>query len=398
MLPSKRKQSLNKTLVENCKFQFFTNQKSLFLNIIGLLVFGLIVIYSSTVVHSQNVFNDPYRFVLLQLGWIIIGFFGFFFFYNFNYDYTRTLAYGFMGITLIFLLLLAFSGILPCSLSIPFMPCINEANRWFILNPAPLPQLPLIGEMGFQPSELAKLALILFLGANIPKLIKDKKNPFAFYFVVTATLAGLVMLEPNMSTAVTLFLIGSALYFYSGASLKPIFILAPLAVVFGIVFIFTSPYRKERLLTFMHSEQENSALSSGYQIRQVSIALGNGGIFGVGFGQSKQKYYLPEVSSDSIFAIIGEEFGFVGSIAFLIAYLYLIYQGFEISRRQSDDVKKMLSAGVSTWLAVQLLIHVSANSSLIPFTGVPIPLVSYGGSSMLFTLMGLGVLAGIGKR
>jgi cell division protein FtsW (lipid II flippase) len=122
---------------------FKTGDKGLFFVIAGLLIAGLIVIYSSTVVHSQNVFSDPYRFVMLQLGWILISTFRIFFFYNFNYSHVRKLSYVFMGMTFFFLFILAVSGILPCSMSTAFMPCINEANRWFILNPAPLTSITL---------------------------------------------------------------------------------------------------------------------------------------------------------------------------------------------------------------------------------------------------------------
>ncbi len=402
MLPNSAKTKRNRKVSRKGDYFVFSNfktgDKGLLMVVAGLLIAGLVVIYSSTVVHSQNVFNDPYRFVVLQLGWILISLIGFFFFYNFNYDHVRRLSYVFMGLTILFLFMLSISGILPCAMSTVFMPCINEANRWFILNPLPLPQIPIIGELGFQPSEFAKLSLILFLSANIPALIKSRKTPFVFYIIATGLVSFLVLLQPNMSTAVTLFLIGSTIYFCSGASLKPAFLLIPVGLVLAVLFTLTSPYRRERLMTFVQGHGAGDDLSSGYQIKQVSIALGNGGLLGVGFGQSKQKYYLPEVSSDSIFAIIGEEFGFIGSIAFLSAYIFLLYRGFKIALQQDDDVRRLLCIGVTSWLAVQLLIHVSANSSLIPYTGVPIPLVSYGGSSMLFSLMGLGILAGLSKR
>lgn len=377
---------------------FWSGDKTLLIMVFTLLLVGLVVIYSSTVVHSQNVYHDPYRFVALQFGWILISLIGFFFFYNFDYDHSKKLSYAFMGISIFFLSILALSGILPCSISTPFMPCINEANRWFIFNPKPLPQIPLIGELGFQPSEFAKLALIFFLSVNIPIFVKSRRNPFGFYLISTGLTSALIMLQPNMSTAVTVFLIGSIIYFCSGATLKPAVVLIPVGLLLAILFIITSPYRRDRLLTFMQGHKDNVDLSSGYQIKQVSIALGNGGLFGVGFGQSKQKYYLPEVSSDSIFAIIGEEFGFFGSVIFLSAYMFLLYRGLKIAMDQDDLSRRLLCVGITSWLGVQLIVHVSANSSLIPYTGVPIPLVSYGGSSMLFSLMGLGILAGLSKR
>jgi cell division protein FtsW len=375
----------------------FIFDKSLLILITSLLVSGLIVIYSSTVIHSQALFKDPYRFVLLQLGWILISFVGFIFFIFFDYSKLNTLAYLFMGASILFLSFLAFSGILPCKWSIPFFPCINEANRWIVFNPPPFPKIPLIGEVGFQPSEFAKLSLILYLSFKLPTILKKNMDAFFVYLISTGLIAGLIMLQPNMSTAVMVFFIGSIIYFASGAPVKSLFLLLPVLILAGILFIFTSPYRRERLLTFTHRDKNQEELSSGYHIKQVSIALGSGGLFGVGFGQSKQKYYLPEVSSDSIFAIIGEEFGFIGSLVVIIAFMLFVYKGITLARNLEDPSYKLLVVGITAWLSLQFIVHVYANTALIPYTGVPIPLISYGGSSMLFSMMGLGILVGLSR-
>jgi cell division protein FtsW len=142
----------------------------------------------------------------------------------------------------------------------------------------------------------------------------------------------------------------------------------------------------------------NDADASSYHVKQALMALGSGGIGGVGFGQSKQKYqYLPEVASDSIFAIIGEEFGFVGTACVVFAYLYLVYRGFVIAKNAPDLLGKLIATGVSSWLGIQFFVNVAAMTKIIPLTGVPIPLISYGGSSMVFSLMGLGILANINE-
>jgi cell division protein FtsW len=140
-------------------------------------------------------------------------------------------------------------------------------------------------------------------------------------------------------------------------------------------------------------------LSSGYHIKQILLALGSGGFWGVGFGQSKQKFnYVPEVASDSIFAIIGEEFGFIGTTLVMVAFIYLIYKGFSIAKNSKDLPGRLLAVGISSWIGLQLFVNVAAMTKIIPLTGVPIPLISYGGSSMLFSMMALGILANIDRQ
>ena len=201
-----------------------------------------------------------------------------------------------------------------------------------------------------------------------------------------------------MSTAALIFLIGLAMYFVSGAKLLPLLVSLPVLVVTGIGFILSSSYRRDRLLTFLNPG-ESGELSLGYHIKQIQIALGSGGWFGLGFGQSRQKFqYLPEVASDSIFAIIGEEFGFIGTTMFVVLFSYFIFKGFTIAKESTNLLGRLLATGVTTWVAFQFFINVAAMTRIIPLTGVPLPLVSYGGSSLVFSLMGLGILANISAR
>lgn len=373
--------------------------KILILTIFSLLIIGLVLIYSSTVVHSHAVFGDPFRFVVLQLGWILIGLAGFWFFYKFNYKYLEKPAYIFMLVSLVFLVILTIFGFLPCEKAFPFAPCINEANRWIYLNPDPFPNIPLLGILSFQPSELAKLSLILYLAVQLTKSLKTKKDSFWIYILTTGIVSFFVLLQPNMSTAILIFIIGSIMYFTSGASLKPLIYIVPVFIVLAVLMIIISPYRRQRVVTFIKGEDVQTTLTTSYQVNQVSIALGSGGLFGVGFGKSKQKYqYIPEIASDSIFAIIGEEFGFVGTTFFIGLFCILIYRGIEIAKRSRDTIGKLLAVGVTSWIGVQFLIHVAANSGVIPYTGVPMPLISYGGSSMVFSLISLGILANVSKN
>lgn len=369
--------------------------------IFGFLIFGLFVIYSATVIQSLTLFGNPYRFVLLQFGWILLGLVGFYFFYKYDYTKLSKLAYLFMSVTLLFLILLAFAGVLPCNINIPFMPCINSANRWFYFNPSPLPPVPFLGVLGFQPSELAKFSLILYLSVQLPKVLKKGDDAFWVYLIATGMISGLIILQPNMSTAVLVFLIGTLMYFSSGVSLRPLIYLVPCLMILGIVFIVLSPYRFQRLKTYLsHSTNSTQEISpTSYHVRQVNIALGAGGWFGLGFGQSRQKYlYLPEVASDSIFAIVGEEFGWVGTTVLIFAFVFFVYRCLDLAKKVKDPSAYLLVVGITSWIGLQFFVHVAANTGLIPYTGVPIPLISYGGSSLLFSMMSMGLLLNISKN
>ncbi len=373
--------------------------RSLLITIFSFLLFGLIMIANATAIHSNTLYDDPYRFVLLQAGWIALGLVGFFIFYRLDYRHLEKVSFVLFVVNLGLLAFLALVSFLPCTSGFGFAPCVNGANRWLYLNPAPFPKLPFLGVAGFQPSEMAKLTLIMYLSVQLSKRLKNGEDPFWAYFITSLLVAGLIILEPNMSTAVMVFAIGTVIFFASGASLKKLYMLVPPALVSIAGFILLSPYRRTRLFTLLGlGNSSTTDLTMGYHIKQILIALGSGGIFGVGFGQSRQKYqYLPEVASDSIFAIIGEEFGFIGTTLVIIAFSYLIYKGFSIAKRTEDPVGKLMAVGITAWIALQFFVNVGAMAQIIPLTGVPLPLISYGGSSMVFTLMALGILANISK-
>lgn len=372
--------------------------KGFLITLFVLLLFGIVMVFNATAVYAQGTFGEAYRLVILHVGWILVGVIGFYFFYNFDYRNLYYLAMPIFIVSLFLLLILAIFGVLPCSLDTIFAPCINGANRWFYLNPSPLPSIPFLGVIGFQPSEFAKFALVLYLSMVISKNIKDSYSVFLSYLVVVGIVSFLIILQPNMSTAVLIFVLGSAIYFSSGAWLTPFFVLIP-ALTFGSIgMILSSSYRRERLLTFLNHSEAGS-LVEGYHIKQVLIALGSGGLFGVGFGQSKQKFqYLPEVAADSIFAIIGEELGFIGTTLLIGLFFYLVYKGYKVAKNAPDLFGRLLSVGFTTWIAFQFFVNIAAMTKIIPLTGVPLPLISYGGSSMVFSLIGLGVLANVSRQ
>ncbi len=379
--------------------------KSLIIVILALITIGLLIIYNATAYYSQFTFGNPFRFVVLQVLWIVIGLFAFSVFSKLPYQKLKHVGFLLYVTSIVFLFLLAFVGVFLCrntqDVGIIFAPCINGASRWLYLNPAPLPPLPLIGVVGFQPAELAKLAIIIYLATQLSKFekgLKSKNDPFFVYIVTSILMVILLILQPNMSTAILVLTIATVVYFVSGFTLLPLYLSAPVMGLLSLGIILSSVYRRARLLTLLGFES-NAAQEAGYHIRQIMIALGSGGLFGVGFGQSRQKYqYLPEVSSDSIFAIIGEEFGFVGTTVVILAFGYLIYLGFKIARGAPDLLGRMLATGITSWIAIQFFINVSAMTRIIPLTGVPIPLISYGGSSIVFTLISLGILNNIKRQ
>jgi len=377
--------------------------RSLFTMMLLLLGFGLLMIANATSISSSNLYGNPYRFAILQLGWIVAGLICFIIFYNLDYKKISKVSRGLFIFTLVSLIILAIAGLAPCSSSTTFAPCINGANRWLYINPPPLPEVPFLGVVGFQPGELSKLAIVLYLSSQLSlisqkggKKSENQKESLLTYLKISVILSGLIILQPNMSTASLVFVLGTIVYFVSGAPIKPIIGIFIGAFVLGVLFMVSSKYRLERLKAMLPGGGDSE---SSYHVTQALVALGSGGVSGVGFGQSKQKYqYLPEVASDSIFAIIGEEFGFIGTVTVILLYSYLIYMGFKIANNSGDMLGKLIAVGVSSWFGIQFFINVASMTKVIPMTGVPIPLISYGGSSMIFSLMGLGILANIQKQ
>ncbi|HLB51447.1 hypothetical protein A3F07_02910 [candidate division WWE3 bacterium RIFCSPHIGHO2_12_FULL_38_15] len=377
----------------------YTPDKKLIGTIFALVLFGIIMVYDATAVFSYGTFGEAYRFAYLQIAWAVLGTLGFIYFYKIDYSNVRKPAYILFLISLVLLFILAVVGIFPCSENTIFTPCLNGANRWFYLNPEPLPKVPLIGVLGFQPAELAKFSLVLYLSVHLEKYLNRSKNEaFWIYFIPTALFSFLILLQPNMSTAAIVFIIGTAIYFSSGAGIKKLFIIIPIIAVLGLTVMLLSPYRRERLISYI-KVSGNEETEESYHSKQISIALGSGGLLGVGLGQSRQKFqYLPETSADSIFAIVGEEMGYAGSLLVIALFTFLLYRGYETAKNAGDNLGRMLSVGVTTWFGIQFFVNVAAMARIIPLTGVPIPLISYGGSSMLFGMMGLGILANVSKK
>lgn len=347
---------------------------ALLISVIGLTMFGLFMIYDASSYVAFRDFGDKYNYVKDQILWIILGFAALsvvsFFDYHKFYNLALPILIG--SIVLLFLVLVPGLGIK-----------VLGARRWIDL-----------GFFVIQPSEFVKLALTIYLSAWFS--MKEKERFVAFLLLIGLVLF-LVMLQPDMGTATIILGEAIILYFLSGGSILHILSLIPVVGLGGLGMILLEPYRAKRLATFLNPDQ--GILSSSYHLRQILIALGSGGVFGVGIGNSLQKYaYLPESTTDSIFAIIAEEIGFIGVVILILVMLFVIYRGFYIAVRAKDNFGKLLAGGIISVLAIQTIVNLGAQTALLPLTGVPLPFISYGGSALIVNLFSVGILLNISRQ
>lgn len=342
--------------------------------VIGISLFGLLMVFDASSFISFRDFGTKYHYSTDQLIWLILGFAGMLFFSWFDYRKFYVLAVPLL-ITAIGLLLAVF---------IPGIGIkVLGAHRWINLHFFVL-----------QPAEFIKLTLAIYLAAWFST---KEKGRFGAFLLLMGLVLGLVLVEPDMGTAIIILCEAIALYFLSGGKLIHFAIALPSVGFLGLVLALISPYRAKRLTTFLNPSQDSSGTS--YHVRQILIALGSGGWFGVGLGNSLQKYaYLPENTTDSIFAIIAEEIGFMGSLFVLIILLAIVWCGIRIAMASTDPFGKLLAGGITAFLGSQMLINLGAQTALLPLTGVPLPFISYGGSALVIDLCSIGILYNIAKR
>ncbi len=342
--------------------------------VIFLTFFGLFMIYDASSFAAHRDFLDKYHYLKGQFFWVVLGFILLTFFSYFDYHKL----YNFSLPLLLFGLML---------LTLVFIPGIGVhllgASRWIDT-----------GFFLFQPSEFIKLALAIYLASW---LSRKEKGRLGAFLIILGLIMILVILQPDMGTAVVILAEAFIVYFLSGGRLLYFAGIIPVALVIGFIAIKTSPYRLKRLESFLNINQ--SIESSSYHVKQILIALGSGGIFGVGFSNSLQKYaYLPETTTDSIFAIIAEEIGFVGATLIIIVFMILVWRGFLIAIKARDNFGKLLAGGIISFLAIQIIINLSAQTVLLPLTGIPLPFISYGGSALIVDLCAVGILLNISKQ
>jgi cell division protein FtsW len=336
-----------------------------------LLIVGLVFVADISAPQALNEFDDKFYFFKSQLGASGVGLLLMFIFSKINYNFWKKLATPlfFISVFLLILVLIPEIGLK-----------VYGARRW----------ISLFG-FNFQPVEIVKLTLALYLA----KVASSDKKDIAYFFPL-GLVAGLVMLQPDLGSTLVVTTIGMVQIFVSGMSLIHFFgtILAGLIAV--ILLIVISPYRRDRLFTFLSVTSD--PLGKDYHIRQILLAIGSGGIFGLGIGQSKQKYlFLPEAATDSIFAAIAEEVGLIGSILIIGIFVYFVYQVFKIALSSPDTFSKVFASGIGAWIGGQVFLNMASMTALTPLTGIPLPFFSHGGTSLVMILSACGILLNISR-
>ena len=351
----------------------------LFAIVAGLSLFGAAMVYSASAMIALKESQSQFTYFYKQFGFTLVGLAAMFIVSRIDYRrYQSTwFVYGFLGLTVV--LLVAVFG----------FPSINGARRWIRF-----------GGLSFQPSEMAKIALPVFLAFFLTrheKTMGEIKSTVIPSVAALALLGGLVFLEPDLGTVIVLCAVFSAVYFAAGAKLLHIASVAAVMVIGGIGAIILAPWRVQRLMAFLdpfsHSED------AGYQVVQSLMAIGSGGIVGEGFAKGQAKlFYLPYPYSDFIFSVVGEEFGLIGTLAVVLAFGLLLWRGTRAAMNAPDRFGMLLGIGIITGIVVQALFNISVVISILPAKGIPLPFISYGGTSVLMTMLAVGVLLNISQK
>ena len=351
-----------------------------------LVTIGIISIFSASAPKCMQLGQNPARFALFQIFFLILGVIGMKFFIN--YDYKKLVPWT-MPVTIavtVALLLVAFT---------PLGVTVNESKRW--LN---------IGFTNLQPSEFAKMATVMLMAIAFHKNAKIFVSQKWVYFIPILIMVLLIFKQPNLSMVILLLSTCLICWLSAGGPLKLIITLGAIGGISAVTMItsalngltiFLKPYQLSRITTWLNPEQY--ALTTGYQIIQALTAFAAGGFWGVGFGNSKQKlYWLPESHTDFIFAVIGEELGWIGCILVIGLFWTLIHRGLVIASRCPDMYGKLLAVGITFSIGFQAFLNISVATSFLPATGVPLPFISYGGSSLMVSLWMIGILLNISKK
>lgn len=352
----------------------------------SLALFGVVMVYSASAMHSLNdTANNPegatqFQYFFKQFVFTLIGLFGMFAVSKIDYKTYQNKAFV-LGILLVTGVLLA---------AVFAFPAINGAQRWI--------RFPGIS---FQPSELAKIALPIFLAWFLTEKqdrIGDLRETVLPCLAVLGFMGGLIILEPDLGTAIVLCAIFVAVYFAAGARILHLATVGAGLLIIGLGMLVFAPFRVRRLAAFLDPCSPENAAGAGYQVCQSLYAIGSGGILGEGFAKGQQKlFYLPYPYSDFIFSVVGEELGLIGTLAVVIAFGLLLWRGTRAALLAPDRFGMLLGIGIITGLIVQALFNISVVISILPAKGIPLPFISYGGSSIIITLCAVGILLNISQ-
>jgi len=352
----------------------------LFLAVVAIAFFGIVMIYSASSIWAEYKFQDPFKFIKAQGMFFLVGIFVMRFLSKVDYSIYYKKANLILFVCVLLLVLVLIPGIVTIR---------NGSRSWFGL-----------GGFGIQPSEFAKIGLIIYVAkylSNNQKNMRDIKSGVLPILSVILVFFGLIMLEPDFGTAMVIVLTLVVMIFISGVKIS-FFVKIGLVGLIGIVgLILVAPYRMARIVSFLNPWTD--PLGSGFQIIQSLYAIGPGGLLGQGFMGSRQKhFYLPEPQTDFIFSIISEEFGFLGVLIVTSVFFFIFYRSLKISMNTNDGFGKYLSFGLSFGIIIQAVLNLCVVIGLIPVTGVTLPFFSYGGSSLLVSMIGIGIILSISKN
>jgi cell division protein FtsW len=349
--------------------------------VIALVALGVVMVYSASSVRAYFASDDASTYGVQQLIWAALGLTVMFAATRLDF---RWLRFGAIPAYLISMALLVAVLVPDIGTS------VAGSRRWIYV--------PGIG--GFQPAELAKLAVVLYLAHWLDRRGRAASsfwNGFLPFVLLVAPGFLLIAIEPDLGTAGVFFAAALAVFFMAGANLLHLSAIAAAGVAAASAMIMSTPYQWIRLQEFLNPESD--PLGKGYNALQGLMALALGGVTGLGLGASRQKYlYLPAPSTDFIFAIIGEEWGLIGSLAVIALFLLIAYQGYKIAIHAPDTFSGLLACGITTWLVVQAFINMAVVTALAPVTGIPLPFISYGGSSLTINLVAVGILLSISRE
>jgi cell division protein FtsW len=352
---------------------------SLLIITIVLALVGLVMVFSASAVVAGNRFHDPGYFLKRQLAWLAFGFLLLHLASHIDYVWWKRLSIPLLGLTVVLLVM-----VLIPSLGVS----AKGARRWLRLGP-----------ISVQPAEIAKLVAVMYLAAYLAKK-EDRLTGFlsglAPALLVIGVLGGLVLLEPDLGTVVVMGSVAIGLLFLGGARLSHLLSLGLCAVPAVLVLVLSSSYRRQRLMTFLAPWKDAS--DAGFQITQSFLAFGSGGLFGVGLGEGKQKlFFLPEAHTDFVLALVGEELGLVGTGVIILLFALFAIRGFQVAARARMPFGRYLGMGITLLIGVQALINACVVTGLLPTKGLTLPFVSYGGSSLVTCMFGVGILLNISR-
>ncbi|MFC1632821.1 putative lipid II flippase FtsW [Patescibacteria group bacterium] len=365
---------------------------SLLIVIFLLVIFGLVAVASASSVMSYDLTSrliaeglmdgDPTNYYFLKsqlINGVLIGVILFALVTRINYRFWKKIAPWMLVITLVLLIAVFIPGIGFSS---------GGAARWIS-----------VGPLFFQPAELAKLTFVLYLAAWLDSRgqeVKGFSTGFIPFIASVIVVAALILLQPDLGTLLVILMAAITMYFVAGAKYSHLAIIGTGGIGFLFLAIKLAPFRLARFAVFLNPELDPQGI--GFQINQALLAIGSGGLLGMGLGHSRQKFnFLPEVAGDSIFAVIAEELGFIRSILLILLFIFLAYKGYKIAKSAPDNFGRFVAVGITTWLIAQAFINIAGITSLMPLTGIPLPFVSYGGSALVIALVSAAILFNISR-